>query len=241
MFAKHLPPSAGRPRVLALDDNAARALPDDVELVLARTDPVGELDAIVGYAAPDHLTALFQRLRPGGRLILAHPTPPKLLLAALTAAGFIHCLVEADGEVTLYRGERPPVGASVERLQALNTPTSQFPHFIFLLITQTPNKPAWKFVPGEELKWGAATVVDPLTDQPTLLAFGSLVKAVAFMQVAILNSWRMGVNKVGKFRVEVARTSAWPLMLNPEFESVRMLKLGPLFEVDPQAAVTGEE
>lgn len=241
MFAKHLPPSADRPRVLALDDHAASALPDEVELVFPHSDAVGEFDAIVGYAAPDHLTAFFQRLRPGGRLILAHPTQPQLLLAALTAAGFIHCLVESSGDVTLYRGERPPVGSSVERLQILTTPTSRLPPFVFLLITQTPNKPAWKLAPGDKLEWRAATVLDPSTDQPMLLAFGSLVKAVAFMQAAILNSWMTGINKVGKFRVEVAQTWTWPLRLNPEFESVRALKIGPAYELDSQTAVTGDE
>ncbi len=241
MFAKHLPPSAGLPRVLALDDGAARELPAEIELT--RGDPVGEFDAIVGYAPPDNLAALFQRLRPGGRLILSHDTHPQLLLTALAAAGFIHCLVESYGDVTLYRGERPPIGPSVERLQTLNTHTSQLPHFVFLLITQSPNKPAWTLAgaPGEQVHWRAATVIDPATGQPTLLAFSSLVKAVAFMQAAILNSWMSGVNKVGKFRADVAQMWAWPFTLNPDFESVRALKIGPTYEVDSQTAVTGEE
>lgn len=241
MFAKHLPPSAGRPRVLALDADAARALPGEVELVWVHPDPVGEFDAIVGYAPPDHLAAFFQRLRPGGRLILAHPAPSRLLLAALTAAGFIHCLVESYGEATLYRGERPPVGSPVERLQTLTASAAQLPRSVFLLIQQSPNRPAWKLAPGERLEWHAATVLDPATGRPTLLAFSSLVKAVAFMQAAILSSWLTGINKVGKFRAEAAHTWAWPLKLNPEFELVRALTIGPAYEVDAQTAVTGEE
>lgn len=243
MFAKHLPPSAGQPRVLALDDNAASELPAEIELASARDNPVGEFDAIVGYAPPDNFAAHFQRLRPGGRLILAHIAPAEELLKSITTAGFIHCLVESYDALTLYRGERPPLGSSIERLQALNLHTSTPPHFIFLLITQTPNKPMWTLAvaPDEKLAWRAATVLDPATNQPTLLAFSSLVKAVAFMQSAILNQWLSGINKVGKFRADLVQTWSWPLVLNPEFESARALKIGPAYEVDSQTAVTGEE
>lgn len=241
MFAKHLPPSAGRPRVLALDHNAASALPDEVELT--RGDSVGPFDAIVGYARPDNLAAHFQRLRPGGRLILAHTAPTEELLRSLTAAGFIHCLVEADGAVTLYRGERPPMGSSVERVQTLNAQNSHrpLPSFVFLLIAQTPNKPAWKLLPDEKIEWRAATVLNPATHEPALLAFSSLVRAVAFMQAAILNSWLTGINKVGKFRMEVALTQNWPVLLNQEFDTMRALKIGPAYDVDSHLAVTGEE
>ncbi|MGH2522319.1 MAG: hypothetical protein ACRDH2_07435, partial [Anaerolineales bacterium] len=197
MFAKHLPPSATSPRVLALDEAAAAELPEGVEMIgparlrfAPQALPLapGQLDAIVGYAPPEGLDPLGRLLRPGGRLILAHPAKPESLLAALTAAGLIHCLVEPFGDFTLYRGERPPEGAPVERIQALAAgPYVPFSsHFVFLLITQTPNKPAWKLAPDEKMEWRAVTLIDPATHQPALLAFSSLVKAVAFMQAAIL-------------------------------------------------------
>ena len=116
--------------------------------------------------------------------------------------------------------------------------------FIFLLITQTPNKPAWRppvVTPEEKIEWRAATVIDPATDRPAFLAFSSLVKAVAFMQSAILANWIGGVNKVGKFRAEVARAWALPLLLNPNFDDLRFAALGPTREVDPRAALTGDE
>lgn len=240
MFAKHLPPSAGKPRILALDERAAAELPDEIELTRGGPETSGEFDAVVGYAAPDELENLRLRLRPGGRLILAQRADPQLLLTALTSAGFIHCLVETVGEYTLYRGERPPHGSSVERIQTLNSNSPPSP-FIFLLITQTPNKPAWKLAPHEKLEWHAATVIDPTTGQPTLLAFNSLVKAVAFMQAAILAQWISGVNKVGKFRAEAALTWGLPFLLNPKFNDLRSAAPGPLYKADLKTAMGGDE
>lgn len=49
------------------------------------------------------------------------------------------------------------------------------------------------------------------------------------------------MNKVGKFRAEVSQTWELPLTLNPKFESVRSLSLGPTQAVEPQMAVTGDE
>lgn len=262
MFAKHLPPSPGPPRVLALDDRAAADLPPEVVVekfnlapapAAARADlpSPGAFDAIIGYTAPEQLAALSAYLRPGGRLILAHPTHPQLLITALTAAGLIHCLVEETDGLTLYRGERPPLGSPLERTQLLaDSPLpagegagvrgSTSP-FLFLLITQTPHLPAWKLTPGEKLAWQAATALDPATGQPALLAFTSLVKAVGFMQPAILQGWLTGVNKIGKFRAAVAATWAHPLILNPDFAVTRGLPLGPHSPVDPATAITGDE
>jgi hypothetical protein len=249
MFAKHLPPSAGSPRVLALDDSAAAELPAEVERIDAgrrRSLAPGQLDAVAGYAAPDQIKALVPLLRPGGRLILAQRAgtwPAASLLAALTSAGLIHCLVEPVGEAILYRGERPQAGSSVERVPSLAAPSapSTLPRFVFLLVTQTPNKPAWKLDPAERVEWRAATLLDPTTGEPALLAFSSLVKAVAFMQAAILAGWIEGVNKVGKFRAQAARRWELPLRLDPAFDEVRSDALGPPFGVDSQAALTGEE
>ena len=186
MFAKHLPPSAGLPRVLVLAPAAAAELAGLVQMVIAAPGaddwPTGPFDAIAGPAAPEQLAALGRRLRPGGRLILTHAAAPEALLAALTAAGLIHCLVDPHGPLCLYRGERPPEGSTVERHQALAgadssatppnyqhlpptplraLPITSFPDlrtpYIFLLISRTPNKPDWKLVPGEPVTWRAAT------------------------------------------------------------------------------------
>lgn len=244
MFAKHLPPSVGRPRVWALDEAAAAELPAEIEVGRPGEAEAGEWDAIVGYAPPTprDLARWFKHLRPGGRLILADRAEPEALLSALTSAGYIHCLVEPrDDAPSLYRGERPPFGSSVERVQSISnlqspTPTS----FVFLLIHQTPNKPAWTQAPDEKIEWQAATVRDPANGQPTLLAFSSLVKAVAFMQTAVREQWLTGVSKIGKFRAEAAQAWSLPYTLNPKFEAVRKLPLGLRFDVDPQTALTGE-
>jgi len=250
MFAKHLPPSAGLPRVLALDERAASELPSE-EVELARAWSDGEqFDAIVGYAAPRDLERWLPHLRPGGRLILAESAVPEATaLEALITAGYIHCLVEDDAGLILYRGERPPRGSSNERMQAaarspissLRSPAPSLRSpFVFLLITQTPNKPAWKLAPDEKLEWRAVTLLDPANGQPTLLAFTSLVKAVAFMQPAVLAGFLSGVNKVGKFRAEAAPTWGLPLVINPSFDDWRAAALAPPLTVDPQTAVMDE-
>ncbi len=264
VFAQHLPPSAGLPRVLALDGATAQAL-DSLAQVTPALDPTalpaGPFDAIAGPAAPDQLGALGQRLRPGGRLILTHPASPEALLAALTGAGLIHCLVEPRGPFSLYRGERPPAGTSVERLQTLaaegpSTPaTPTLPGhplpitsygsiksaYIFLLVAQSPNKPAWKLAPGEPITWRAATVLPAGGPPPVLLVFTSLVKAVACMQGAVLAGQLAEVNKVGKFPVTAAEAWAVPLTVNPAFDAIRDLAPGPAWEVDPRTAITGDE
>ena len=277
MFAKHLPPSAGLPRVLVLAPAAAAELAGLIQMVLAAPGadewPAGPFDAIAGPAAPEQLAALGQRLRRGGRLILTHAAAPEALLEALTAAGLIHCLVEAQGPVCLYRGERPPAGTTIERhqtlaqtglpatitsdqhlpptpLQALPLTDYQLPHttypdlptpFIFLLISRTPNKPDWKLTPGEPVTWRAATLVPAAGAPPVLLGFSALVKAVAYMQGAVMARRLAGVNKVGKFPAEAMQAWPLPLALNLDFAAVSALDAGPPFEVDPRSAITGDE
>lgn len=260
VFAKHLPPSAGLPRVLALDQAAAAELAGLAQISTPPVPddwPAGPFDAVVGSGAPEQLETLRQRLRPGGRLILAHVAAPAALLAALTQAGLIHCLVEPHGPVSLYRGERPPEGSSLERHQKLAAaspadPTSSYQllvandsslptPFIFLLVSRTPNKPAWKLAPGEAVAWRAATIIPAAGAQPVLLAFSSLVKAVAYMQGAVMDGRLAGVNKVGKFRAETRHDWPLPLALNSDFEQMRDLEAGPLFDLDPQTAISGDE
>lgn len=242
MFAKHLPPSAGLPRVLVLDERAASELPPEVTVARAWDD--GQpFDAIVGYAAPHALARWLPLLRPGGRLIFADSATPQVALAALTEAGYLHCLVEEHDGLILCRGERPPHRSSTERIQAAaESPVSNLHSpFLFLLINQTPNKPAWKLAPDEKLEWRAATVLDPANGQPVLLAFTSLVKAVAFMQPAVLAQFLSGINKVGKFRTEIAQAWPLPLIINPAFDKWRTAALGPQLAVDAQSAISGDE
>ncbi len=266
MLARHLPPSADLPRVLALDTDAAGELkaaahvtgPDQAQ------GAGGPYDAIAGSLPPEPeaLGRLWRQLRPGGRVILtAAAGEPQALLQALVAAGFIHCLIEPAGARTLYRGERPPAGSSLERQKRLagaglseavqpeaaqrETPQrgiseAALPRYLFLLITQTPNKPVWKLQPGDAVEWHAATLLDA-DGRPRLAAFSSLPKAVAFMQNAILARMLSGVNKVGKFPASAAQAWPVPLLLNPDFEAVAGAPVGPPLRVEPHAAVGGEE
>ncbi len=251
MFARHLPPSAGRPRVLALDTATAAELAEaaDVTLDQASAGEAGAYDAIAGrrLATRDEVAALAERLRPGGRLVLAAAAAPEGLLAALTGAGCIHCLVESEGALTLYRGERPPLAGSTlaraEQLAASVPPAAEpaWPRFVFLLVTQTPNKPAWRLAPGEQVTWQAATVVPTAGEGPRLLAFSALVKAVAYMQPAVLAGAIVGVNKVAKFPAAAAAGWPLPLLLNPSFEALRTAAAGPPLTVEPALAITGDE
>ena len=249
MFARHLPPSAARPRVLALDAATATELAETADVTLAggQTAPAGSFDAVAGrvLATAAELAQFAAALRPGGRLILAADDEPERLLEALTRAGYTHCLVEAEGALTLYRGERPPETASTldraAQLAASAPAEAGRPRFYFLLVTQTPNKPAWRLAPGERVAWQAATLVAAPGEGPRLLAFTSLVKAVAYMQPAVLAGAIVGVNKVAKFPVEAA--AAWPLgvLLNPSFDELRGATAGPPLAVEPEQAITGEE
>jgi hypothetical protein len=248
MLARHLPPSAALPRVLALDSATAAELAEVAAVTLdAGGAPPGPYDAIAGrrLATTEDVQRLAARLRPGGRLILAAQAPPEALLAVLTGAGLIHCLVENVDELTLYRGERPPEAVStLERARHLAAEAAHgaqppAPRFLFLLITQTPNKPAWKLAPGERVEWRAATIAAP--DGPRLLAFSSLVKAVACMQPAVLAGAIHGVNKVAKFPASAAANWSWPLLLNPRFDDLRGLAAGPPLVVEPHTAFAGDE
>lgn len=234
MFAKHLPPSAGLPRVLRLNLEAT-ALPE------VETAQDGDVcDAVIGHAPPENLAQWFHRLRPGGRLILAWQADAPALLDALTQAGFIHCLVEPHPAGVLYRGERPPVGDAQARLQQLNAHPAVTP-FVFVLVTQTPNRPAWQLTAADNIVWQAVTRLALEDHQPRVLGFSALVKAVAFMQTAIRNNLIHGINKVGKFRREVAAQWPHPVWLNPAVETVRACAPGPGLTVDPHHAITGEE
>jgi hypothetical protein len=89
--------------------------------------------------------------------------------------------------------------------------------------------------------WQAATVVPAPGEGPRLLAFSALVKAVAYMQPAVLVGALVGVNKVAKFPAAAAAGWPLPLLLNPSFEALRGTPAGPPLTVEPARAITGEE
>lgn len=184
------------------------------------------------------------------------------MAARLTAVGFARVLAEAavEGYGILSRGEKPyEEGMSTtERVSQVATAESGDLQVIeaarlaglakgrnlFLLVRQTPNKPAWSIQPGEVIRWEAA-MMEEQPMQHYLLAFSSLPKAVEFMQAAIKANVLVGINKVAKFDKAVAPTWESPALLNPPFgalqasERFRFSKY--TLVIDPASAVTGEE
>src|SRR5204862_4575562 len=92
--------------------------------------------------------------------------------------------------------------------------------FVFVLIKQTPNKPAWAIQPGESIRWQAAMMTDR-AGRSLLLAFTSLPKAVEFMQTAVMTGTLKDIHRVAKFDKTAAREWGTDLMLNPPFELLR--------------------
>jgi hypothetical protein len=244
---KHLPPSADRPRVLALDSRAATHLAQaaaDLDLispVQARFSPATlpfkteSFDALVAVgllAAPGPFQPA-RVLRPGGRFIaLVRPEERDHWLAALAQAGYVHLYSERDGDECLVRGERPPAalrpadrmaalaGTAQQALTIIDPRTADLRSLgrhVHLLVAQTPNKPAWRLVPTDALEWHTPVFAAP--DRAALApAFTSLVKAVQFMQAAVLAGALPGINKVGKFSAEAARAWSFHLAVNLAFE-----------------------
>lgn len=188
------------------------------------------------------------------------------MTARLTAAGFARVLTEraVEGYGVLSRGERPyqvgtstvariaqtaaPDGAlSADALAAMDAaqlPAAAKGRHLFLLVRQSPDKPAWALQPGDIITWDAATVTDG-EGRATLLAFSSLPKAVQFMQPAVTANRLVGVNKVAKFDKSIAQTWEGRALLNPPFAALADSAVfrfeGQTLRVDPGAAVTGEE
>lgn len=180
----------------------------------------------------------------------------------LTDAGFVRVLTERaiEGYGVLSRGEKPygVNTASVERIaqaaalddtsgkleiiDAAALPDYGRGRFIFLLVRQSPDKPAWAIQPGETIRWDAALITDP-AQQPYLLAFTSLPKAVAFMQPAVTTGWLIGVNKVAKFEKTAAPPWGLNVLVNPPFEAMRTQYTfqGVYLSVDPSSAASRDE
>lgn len=258
VMAKHLPPSAASLRLLDIGSAAGGVLSGlrgDLEIIPATVTPDNlssdSLDAVVGYdfaLSQDFLSAALAALRPGGRLVVVNPTgvANDRWVAMLENPGYTRILVEAVFDGVLIRGEKPhtqrrtqariqQVAARDANLLDLATYTGRYLH---LLIRQTPNKPAWRLAPGEQIQWQALALENATA--PVLLAFSSLPKAVAFMQPAVVAGHIKDVNKVAKFTRDAARQWTLPLMLNPPIDALedRTVALVP---VDPQTAEAPDE
>lgn len=242
-MAKHLPPSASRLRVLDINGAAGavlaslrqdldvQAISGDVGQWSSAVVPPASYDAVVayGYALNAVFLALvLDALRPGGRLIVVNPNGEVMpaLGQQLEQNGYVRILVETAAECplptgVLMRGEKAHstadthervLVAAAQDADALDW-SAYKGHYVHLLIAQTPNKPAWRLLPGEVITWSAAAV-ESLHGQ-TLLAFSSLPKAVAFMQPSVMEGRISGVNKVAKFSRAAAMAWAHPFLLNP--------------------------
>lgn len=256
-MAKHLPPSAATLRLVDLDGKAGAILTtlrEDLTVIASSvTDlPAESVDAVVAY---DHtlaealLTGALNALRPGGRLIVVK-TDGEVNEddgQTLEGAGYTRIMVEVGIECptplgVLMRGEKPHQTAdTLARIQAVALEDDDAlslddyrGRYVYLLITQTPNKPVWALRPDEPIAWQAITV------EGALVAFSSLPKAVGFMQPAVVANKIRDVNKVAKFRKEVAQ--GWPqrVILNPSLEILVGRKTA-LIPIDPTTAEKPDE
>jgi hypothetical protein len=259
-MAKHLPPSAASLRLVDVGGQAAEILLElrpDVDVILSPGTNDGwlvkpdSIDAVVAYgAAPvdNLLEAALMALRPGGRLIILdlQAQPSEGLVKLLEDGGYTRILVEPGAEHpaplgVLMRGEKPHTEErTVDRAKqvARRDSAARGVRYIHVLIQQTPNKPAWKLEAGEKVDWQAVAVVGQ--GETVLLAFSSLPKAVEFMQPAVMAGHVKDVNKIAKFRWEVARDWPFPIMLNPSDEIFDTQAVA-LLAVDPRTAEAPDE
>jgi ubiquinone/menaquinone biosynthesis C-methylase UbiE len=181
---------------------------------------------------------------------------PSGLAQELSRAGFARVLGESavHGYGILSRGEKPYPFTGNPHAQAAGVAAANGPEadalekarFVFLLIRETPHKPAWARTPNDVITWGAASALDSATGQPHAIAFTSLPKAVAFMQPAVTTNRIKDVTRVAKFPAAERMRWEFPLIVNPPLslldqEPGAYTLPGPFLGVDPISAVTGEE
>ncbi len=251
---KQLPPSASLLKAWDVGGALAAAVmaqrPDvaaEVVSVLPEHWPTREVDTVLGYdlyLSDALLRRALAALRPGGRLVIANPQQPLDTAwgERLTALGYVRLLLEPldTGGGMLLRGERPHTAAdTLARVQVAAqadadalTLAAYRGRFVHLLVQQSPNKPAWRLTSEDRIVWQA------VCSGGQMLAFTSLPKAVAFMQVAVLAGRLRDVNKVAKFRREVV--TGWPLRLNPTLDALPNAPL-TLVAVDPTLAEAPDE
>ncbi len=258
-MVKHLPPGGAALRLLDVNGKAGAVLStlrDDLEIL-----PVGKpgtwaagtdtADAVIAFdCSPDValLRTSLDALRPGGRLIVVSATgePRDLYVRLLQGAGYTRILVETAIECpspvgVLMRGEKPHTEErTVDRVRqvAQRDDVPRPGRYAFLLVSQTPNKPAWQFQPGEVVEWNAVAVSGD--NETVLLAFSSLPKALAFMQPAVLAKRIEGVTKIAKYRWDIVHDWPNPVMLNPTDDILETNTI-IFVPVDPAAAETPDE
>jgi hypothetical protein len=258
-MVKHLPPSASRLSLLDIEGKAREILekhrPDlDVTVVAGADWQVDSetFDAVTAFdddLRGDLLGAALGALRPGGRLIImaTKGDPNAEQVQTLEKHGYTRILVETGAECplpvgVLMRGEKPhttddtqarvKVAADAdEDAQTLDTYRGRF---VYLLVRQTPNKPAWAIRADEPVTWDAVTL------NGSLMAFTSLPKAVAFMQPVVVAGKIKDVSKFAKFSVETARTWTRPVRLNPPIAALDRARIESV-SIDPDTAETPDE
>lgn len=261
VMAKHLPPSSSTLRLLDLGGGAGSLLaairPDlGVQMVnlqneapLPGEDSNDAVVALGGQLDTSLLRQVLTALRPGGRLIFVDPAghPGPEWVDLLERSGYTRILVEAALESggVLARGEKPHREPhTVDRIQQVAAQDESIDfsaykgRFVYLLIRQTPNKPAWALKPGETVEWQAAAVTG--ANGPTLLVFSSLPRAVAFMQPAVLAGIVRDIHKIAKFSRAIASGWTCDLLLNPDLDAVAGRTI-TLLDIDAASAEAPDE
>jgi len=77
-------------------------------------------------------------------------------------------------------------------------------------------------------------------DEVVALTFSSLPKAVEFMQPAVMAGHITNVNKIAKFKWDVAKNLPFAMMLNPSDEIFDTHQVA-MFEIDHQLAEAPDE
>jgi len=184
------------------------------------------------------------------------------MVGILEGAGFERVLTEkaVEGYGVLSRGEKPYTQYSAEqRIQmtaARDTSAPQLTglkplaagelaaalrgNFVFVLVRQRPDKPAWALKPEDKLEWFAAAAYSG-SGLVGLLAFSSLPKAVEFMQAAVKAGRLPGISKIAKYEKGAAAGWPSPTLLNPDWAALADVSLRADVQIDPNRAVMGEE
>jgi hypothetical protein len=261
LILKHLPPSADLPRVRPLDDRSARwCLALDRQGSIISVDD-SEVDAAVASGIA-HVQDAATSLRPNGRAIFLIPNTEGIatesIVEALTANDLTRILIESvlDHTFILARGERPTDQerttdriATIARIEseaieilAIDQAAQRYLH-LQVLVKQQPPSRGWADM-QPNTTWEALTIQDADSDQFLLVAFTSLVKAVAFLQPAVLADVVHGINKMPRFETERIIGGQY-FIINPVFEALRENQRfnfdSPMFKIDPFLAMKSNE
>jgi SAM-dependent methyltransferase len=196
-------------------------------------------------------------LRPGGRFLALTPSlsnNPQHYANLLIDNGFARVLSEVLAAGIFFRGEKPYAAAlsTAERIAVAATTTDAAEvlqghqltdvrgRYLHLLIKETPNVPVWRRSPDDMLTWHTPVFETP-THPQLVVAFTSLPKAVAFMQRAVLDGVVQDVNKIAKFRKDIAAEWPFSVLLNPDIDAVGTLQTVHDSELDPHTAESPDE